>query len=783
MAPSKRIVPLWMLCVLSGISVGCRGGATRNAPVTSQALPAPVLADAGDPAALNVVLDEPRFREARGFERKKEYADALIVFDAARASNESHDEACARDYVAARLASLGTNPADAALRFEKVAPDCPLASYAKLRAAQAHLKASEFDAAISRAGEVGEGIATRDDAKAVVAEANAANGKRALALPYWRELSATLPKGPKWADTNIRIATALLEGDANDVAQNAAEAFQRLTQVFVEAPKSAELANVPALRTRARSAMSEGNRPKEELTLDERGRRAAAWLEASEEAKAIAEANVVLANVKTIPKDAGASLACRAAVTKANAQLRSTPKPTVDVWADAITLCEKDETFAQVLFSAGKASAQQKRDQEAIARFQKVQELFPHHRLADDARLKEATIVSQAGEADKALALLSSLPDTYPEGDMRGEALFRAALTHIKKNEWAEAVPLLDRINVLFPDDRHWGTRGRADYFRARAFEVLGQSAEAEARYASILERHPLAFYMLLAHARLVAKSPSLAAERLKVALAKDVSQERIVKYPEAERPEFGRALRLLEVGEIEPAKREFAKAGATADNAPNELLWIVGAAYNRAGAPDLGHSFFRTRVNDFLSHYPEGAWRTPWEVAFPKAFEPLVAEASRAQAIPLSLAWGIMREESSFVVEAKSPSNAYGLMQLIVPTAKWMAQGTTLQADEASLKKPEVSIAFGTKLLGKLRITHAHPALAIGAYNSGSGAVNRWVTQRSSDDFDVFTESIPYDETRNYVKRVLASQAAYAYLYEPSSLDEVMKLPLSVVR
>jgi len=775
MAPKAKLIALAALLLV----LGCRGEATKSTAVTGVVAPVPVVqADAGDPTALAAVLDDPLFRDVRLAYLRKEYVDALVVFDRVRPEGETDDVRCARDYFSARLASLAANP-DAAARFEKVGTACPLYAYARLRAAQAHLKTNNYEGAESRAGEIGAEIALADESKGIVAEAAAGRGNKSAALPYWRETADTLLKGAKWADLNLRIASALLEPNAPDQA-SAKEAFDRLTRVYIDAPKSFDVGNAASQRARARTLLNEP-RPSEDISIEEHARRAAAWLDASEETKAVAEANRVL-SVKPVPENA--SIRCRAAVTKANALLKSTPKPAGDVWGESITLCEKEETYAQVLFTAAKASAQQKRDAEALARFAKIEELFPQHRLADDARLKAATIHAQAGDAEKSLEMLSSLADAYPEGDMRGESLFRAAFAHIKKNNWEEAVPLLTRINTLYPDDRHWGTRGRADYFLARAADTLGRSAEAEDRYVSIIEKHPLSFYMLLAHARLASKNPQRAAVVWKEAPLKDASSAfHPTHFSEMERAEFKRALRLLEVGELEAAKKEFAKSGATADAAPTDLLCMVGAIYNRAGAFDVGYAFARQRQSEFLSHYPEGAWRALWEVAFPKAYESLVAEGSKTASIPLSLAWGIMREESTYVADAKSPSNAYGLMQLIVPTAKWMAQGTALPYDETSLKKPDISIAFGTKLLGKLRVTHKHPALAIGAYNGGSGAVNRWVSQRTVDDFDIFTESIPWDETRNYVKRVLGSQAAYAYLYEPAALDEVLLLPLSVIR
>ena len=232
----------------------------------------------------------------------------------------------------------------------------------------------------------------------------------------------------------------------------------------------------------------------------------------------------------------------------------------------------------------------------------------------------------------------------------------------------------------------------------------------------------------------------------------------------------------------MDAAKRELAASGATADGADPELTWVVAWLYDAAGHPDLGHAFARGKLTDFLAHYPVGVWRVPWEIAFPRAYAADVETAAHASGIPPALVWAIMREESDFHPEARSGASAYGLMQLVEPTAKMVGKGLGLPTDVASLNRPEVSIALGSTLLGQLRGQFARePALAIAAYNSGGGAVGRWLGQRHGDDFDLFVEQIPYDETRNYEKRVLASEAAYGYLYDQPALGETLSIPLSV--
>jgi soluble lytic murein transglycosylase len=145
---------------------------------------------------------------------------------------------------------------------------------------------------------------------------------------------------------------------------------------------------------------------------------------------------------------------------------------------------------------------------------------------------------------------------------------------------------------------------------------------------------------------------------------------------------------------------------------------------------------------------------------------------------LPVSIALGIMREESAFLARVKSHAGALGLLQLMPQTAKLVARGTDYPYDEESLRTPPVNVALGTKLLASLLGKAVHPTMAIAAYNAGEGAVSNWTSGRLSKEADLAVEQIPYEETRNYVKRVLSSATAYAALYDPKSLDFLLSMP-----
>jgi len=120
-----------------------------------------------------------------------------------------------------------------------------------------------------------------------------------------------------------------------------------------------------------------------------------------------------------------------------------------------------------------------------------------------------------------------------------------------------------------------------------------------------------------------------------------------------------------------------------------------------------------------------------------------------------------LTRQESWFNPKAKSPANAYGLCQLLYSTARGM--DTTVTVD--SLYRPDVSIRLGAEFLTRMQGRFEDRKVAyISAYNAGPGAANKWIGYLPDDDV-LFTELIPYDETRGYVKQILRGEVIYRSL------------------
>jgi len=780
------------LSLVAGLLAACQPShvtvspEARPMPAPSADLAAPQPAKTGPSftlAPLSPTLADPRLARVHRLASDHDWPAAVQAMTEATTAlspdPRSPAERCSWDYVTARLLSATGRIRDAALAFDRArsAPGdagvpCALATYATFHAADAYMKSGDAVTAEARGRAVEGASSVHDDAELVVATALAAQGRAADAIPRWR---TALGKSPRvWIDVALPLASALLDS-AGATQADLDEARELATRVMVEAPRIADSSGADGIRKRAvqRLLVHDAKTPRE-LTLAQRAQQARVWLDAGEVTKAAALATALLKE----PRVSGdATVSCSAAVVRAQA-LGRTKAGSGTSWDDAIARCEHDAGLVTALYAGAKA-AQGKHPDVARLRYAKVEELFHGHRLADDARFQGALLALGAGDEPTFTKMMLALPDDYPGGDQRAEALFRVALLRMTRGDWTGAAPLLDRIVALTPDDQHWATAGRAEYFRARVAAEEGHKDDARARYVRVLERHPFAYYMTQAYARLSEDDQELATRTLASAFAREETTPFLSSaHAELDTAAFGKARALLELGDIDLARKELALAGATRDDVDPEVMWTVALLYDQAGAVEIGHAFARQKLRDYLTHYPVGAWKTKWQIAYPRAFDDLVVTDSTANGIPKALTWAIMREESDFIADAKSSSAAFGLMQLIVPTAKGVARGTGFGWDEASLKEPRVNVALGTRLLAQLRGSFAeNPTLAIAAYNGGGGAVGRWIAARGDEPFDLWVEEIPWEETRGYQKRVLSSEVAYAYLYDPAALDEVLRI------
>ena len=177
----------------------------------------------------------------------------------------------------------------------------------------------------------------------------------------------------------------------------------------------------------------------------------------------------------------------------------------------------------------------------------------------------------------------------------------------------------------------------------------------------------------------------------------------------------------------------------------------------------------YGTAISLFMQNRPivwEKGTLPLWSAGYPRAYTELVSKNAQLNGLSEGLVYALIRAESGFAPAIKSSAGAIGLMQMMPATAKMTAREKG-EFNPLLLTVPEYNIRLGTKHLRDLMKEQSGDVVYMAAaYNAGSTALARWKKRSMGLSMDEFIENIPYEETRNYVKKVYASAATYRQLY-----------------
>ena len=168
--------------------------------------------------------------------------------------------------------------------------------------------------------------------------------------------------------------------------------------------------------------------------------------------------------------------------------------------------------------------------------------------------------------------------------------------------------------------------------------------------------------------------------------------------------------------------------------------------------------------------------WPEQLLIAFPQAYFNLYQAEAKKNHASITDLLALSRQESLFDEGAESPAQAYGLMQLILPTAIRVQEKSI--ADPRVLLQPETNLEVGSRYVHMLLARYPGPTKfpVYAAYNAGEYAVDRWVQKRQHQDPFVWVELIPFGETRKYVQQVWRNAMVYEHLYTPLGVETVSR-------
>jgi soluble lytic murein transglycosylase len=724
-----------------------------------------------DPGAVAPLFSDGPGSEAMRALRLEQWGAAVDGFSRFGTQNPKAPELLAARTLLAYAALKAGRFSLAATTFAALAEQDPLLTeYHLLWGGRASLSLGEPKQALARAGRIAATSPLDAEARLLRAEAHKALGQQAEAAVEYRGYVDKYPSSWRLNEVRFRLAEALSSLGRDD------EARAVWLDCYVDAPES--------WGQKAEAHLTDADRRLDAARLSQRALRLfdAMRNEASEQA--------FLAVLKAPGLTDALTCTARYHAAQSVFKQRNRPRaaPLFDEAAAACQAAHNEELWVKSLYQAGRCWAtggdkEPDKTRRGIERFEAVWREHPTHSYADDARVREAEVLDGLKEEARATALLADLPKDFPTGDQLGEAMWRLAFRAYRRGRLDEAKRWLESALAARPREEGWWEAGRTLYWLGRVAARAGDEAKAAQLYVRAAREYPLSFYALASLNRLHESRPG-EAEALVAELAATAAA--VPTWSFSPRPLFGeagfrRAVQLARLGFGAETRRELAALGiqlgdkARVDEAQDparvELLWAVSLLFSRAGEPAPSHQVPRAQLVEWTRHWPTGQRLLEWQLAYPRGYAALVEPHAAQNGQPPALQFAIIREESAFDPLMESFANAVGLTQLTAEPAARFAQG--LPHDRQALRDPTINVTIGARELGQLYGAFARNApLAIAGYNAGEGAVRRWLRdpERAQLDLDGVIESIPYDETRGYTKRVMASYFAYQWLERVST-------------
>jgi soluble lytic murein transglycosylase len=625
-------------------------------------------------------------------------------------------------------AAAAGDPGTAAAAFGRLAAELPdLPGYVALWRLQAAALAGDVPAGEAAWAEINRRDVprpARDDGRALLARLYERAGRVTLAR-QWRVTLASESRGGERAD-HLLAAARLAEdqGDraaADDLGRRALEASPRAAVALVLDPASRDRLGLDPLE--AARILHEAGRP-----------------DAAEPLASV--------RVERGPEDErGEALALRAEIRAARGDRPGTEAD----YAEFLSRWPNDPRAPRILYDRARLAERAGDGVVARERFLHFAEGHPGHDLAAAALYLAADSYQDDRDRDPAhaVAAVELFDRVYrgrPGSRYADRAYMRAAHLLYALGRIAEA------------RDRYAAYRGsessrEARYWLARSAERMGDLEAARLIYRALGASED--YYALLARDRLVSGAGLSRFEGM---------QYRSGPVPPLESgaslladPAGRRAAALLRFGERRYAQAELERVIARTWE-DRERLAAWAPALSAWGFPDL-----TLRIGVRLREAGERS-------AYPTGFAAAIDNEARAHGLDAALMLALIRQESLFDAGAVSPAGARGLMQVMPETGRALAEAAGWPDFSMELLDvPAVSLHFGAGYLdARLREFEGFWPAVLASYNAGPEAVSQWWSfpERTLDP-ELWVDRIPYRETRDYVKKVLAQYAMYRRLYD----------------
>ncbi len=370
---------------------------------------------------------------------------------------------------------------------------------------------------------------------------------------------------------------------------------------------------------------------------------------------------------------------------------------------------------------------------------------FPGDTSAASALMLLADLATDDQRDTDARSTLATVVQRFPKSRHAPTAMYRSGLITYLNGELRVAAARFDSLARLYPSSDEASS---ARYWSGRAYSALGDSTTARARWTETIEKTPSTYYAVVAAKRL--KRPIL---------ENPLAPNDYPTVPEVDAAHTRIAM-LRDVGMDVEMKFEWDEMYRRAGESPERL---VATAHALAGTEQASRSI----LLGIRALKEAGATPQNYRLVYPVLEHPTIISSAKQNGLDPILIASLIRQESSYNPRAVSPVGALGLMQLMPDVGRNLAKAAGI-ADWTNEKlfDPAINIRLGTRHLKDLVRSYPQIEKVLAAYNAGESRVVRWSTKRGASDPEMFTERIPFVETRDYVRLIVRNQEFYKELY-----------------
>jgi soluble lytic murein transglycosylase len=410
-------------------------------------------------------------------------------------------------------------------------------------------------------------------------------------------------------------------------------------------------------------------------------------------------------------------------------------------------------------------------DSEAMAYLDKLgQRNNPE--LSPAALFRKSKLLEKSGGHAKAQEIAADIIQRFPRSEAAAGIRWEQARSAAAQQDFAKAWALAKSIVVESPDNRY---SARAAFWIGKWAQKMGREAEAKQAFTYTVVKYTQSYYAWRAAGNLgwnVGDFKSLRS-----------SEPRLEKLGTNQPlPVGSNTLKeLYQIGAYRDAWTLWQNEFPDRDkySVPEQFaegLIMRGLGRYQLALARVSQLEKRDTPAEKEQHQQTKKSANYWHSLYPLAYnEPIQAEAKKRQISPL-LVLSIVRQESKFDPETRSPVGALGLMQVMPTTAAFIAPKIEMSSYE--LINPADNIKLGAWYLAHMHDEVKNDSLlAVASYNAGPNNVSKWVKKIGFNDPDEFVENIPFDETQGYVRNVLGNYWNYLRTYNPEILQKVSTL------